>query len=146
MTLLPIVNLGGVPLCISWPHPPSPLVLHFFPSASRECGTTTSISASEYYPSVHRRGIEYLEIIMAPLRYPLLFLSSAFFILAQSTTVQFIYPGPLTNPEPKANTFPILTVGNVVQITWTDSEVVDLIINQRNSPSTQIDRTPNSGE
>jgi len=81
---------------------------------------------------------------MALFHYSFWFLSLLSLGLA-ADTVSFIYPGPLTNPEPKANTFPILKVGQVVDISWTSSETVDLIINQRNSPSTQIDRTPNSG-
>jgi len=40
----------------------------------------------------------------------------------------------------------ILKVGQVADISWTLSETVDLIISQRNSPSDQIDRPPNSGK
>jgi len=80
---------------------------------------------------------------MARFLYPVLLLTWISVGLAADS---FVFPGPLTNPEPKANTFPVLKVGDLVDIAWTSSETVDLIINQRASPSTQIDRTPNSGK
>lgn len=48
-----------------------------------------------------------------------------------------------TNPS----NFQVYKVGDILDVSWvTNANVVDLIINQKGTPNTEIDRPPNSGK
>jgi hypothetical protein len=60
---------------------------------------------------------------------------------------RFINPPDYSSQSSNPSTYPVYAVGDIIDLSWsTAADVVDLIINQENSPVTAIDRTPNSGE
>lgn len=65
------------------------------------------------------------------------------------STGRFIEPPALGSESSDPRTFKVYAVGDILDVSWTANSTseatYDLVINQRNSPSTQIDRTPNSG-
>jgi hypothetical protein len=70
-------------------------------------------------------------------------------ILAPSTlgNDHFINPPDLSSQTGSFSSYPVYAVGDILDISWvTAAAIVDLVINQLNSPVTEIDRTPNSGE
>lgn len=59
----------------------------------------------------------------------------------------FVNPPDLTSQNAPLSSYPVFAVGDILDVSWvTDADVVDLVINQLNSPLTEIDRTPNSGK
>lgn len=59
----------------------------------------------------------------------------------------FINPPDLSSQTASLTSYPVYAVGDILAVSWvTTADVVDLVINQLNSPATQIDRTPNSGK
>ena len=71
------------------------------------------------------------------------------FIAAQKTTGRFIEPREFGSESSDPRTYKVYKVGDILDVSWTTNAsagaVFDLVINQLNSPVTQIDRTPNSG-
>ena len=59
----------------------------------------------------------------------------------------FINPPDLSSQTASLSSYPVYAVGDILDVSWvTTADVVDLVINQLNSPLTEIDRTPNSGK
>jgi hypothetical protein len=59
----------------------------------------------------------------------------------------FVNPPNLNSQTTSLSSYPVYTVGDILDVSWvTTADVVDLVINQLNSPLTEIDRTPNSGK
>jgi hypothetical protein len=59
----------------------------------------------------------------------------------------FINPPDLSYQITSLGSYPVCAVGDILDVSWvTAADVVDLVINQLNSPATEIDRTPNSGK
>jgi hypothetical protein len=69
----------------------------------------------------------------------------AFFALGSD---HFINPPDFSSQKTTSpSSYPVYAVGDILDVSWvTAAGVVDLVINQLNSPPTEIDRTPNSGE
>lgn len=54
-------------------------------------------------------------------------------------------PPDLSSQTGPLSSYPVYAVGDILDVSWvTTADVVDLVINQLNSPLTEIDRTPNS--
>lgn len=59
----------------------------------------------------------------------------------------FINPPEESTPDPSPSFQPVYKVGDILEVSWsTDTDFVDLIVNQLNSPATEIDRPPNASE
>jgi hypothetical protein len=59
----------------------------------------------------------------------------------------FVNPPDLSSQTASLSSYPVYAVGDILDVSWvTTADVVDLVINQLNSPLTEIDRTPNSGK
>ncbi|KAL3417765.1 hypothetical protein PVAG01_10775 [Phlyctema vagabunda] len=70
------------------------------------------------------------------------FLISCSFALADDG---FINPPEESTENSLPSNYQVYKVGDILEVSWsTEAAVVDLIINQRDSPATQIDRPPNS--
>lgn len=57
----------------------------------------------------------------------------------------FVNPPDISSQTGPLSSYPVYAVGDIITVSWvTAADLVDLVINQLNSPLTQIDRTPNS--